>query len=329
MRRGGNKAIEFGFALSYPIHGSIAMYSLSTCWNSHRHTDGRQMLREIRDLGFEYAELSHGIRISLLPGVLDAVDAKEIKISTLHNFCPLPMGINHAAPNVFKFTALDRRERENAFKHTLKTLETAERVGAKLVVLHMGQVDLRKDYTDTLIEMVGANEKGSPKFEKICNEVMEKREQKKEPHAEVAYEMLRQIEQHATRRGLRLGIENREALEEIPFETDFTLFFAEFRSETVRYWHDCGHAQIKHNLGFIDHGMHLETMSPWLHGFHIHDVQFPGRDHCPPGSGMIDWAALAPFVKPEHIKVLELSPGVQPQDVLTGFKTVKSFWGEE
>ena len=43
------------------------MYSLSTCWNSHRHTDGRAMLREIRDLGFDYAELSHGIRISLLP----------------------------------------------------------------------------------------------------------------------------------------------------------------------------------------------------------------------------------------------------------------------
>ena len=51
------------------------MYALSTCWNSNRHTDGRAMLREIRDLGFEYAELSHCIRISLLPGVLDAVDA--------------------------------------------------------------------------------------------------------------------------------------------------------------------------------------------------------------------------------------------------------------
>jgi sugar phosphate isomerase/epimerase len=286
------------------------------------------MLREIRDMGFQYAELSHGIRISLLPGVLEAVDAKEIKISTLHNFCPLPMGINHAAPNIFKFTSLDRRERDNAFKHTLKTLETAERVGAQLVVLHMGAIDM-KDYTDKLIDMVGANEKDSPKYEKLCNEVIEKREQKKEKFSEAAYDMLRQIQQHAQRRGLKLGIENREALEEIPFETDFTLFFAEFQNETVRYWHDCGHAQIKHNLGFIDHAMHLETMSPWLHGFHIHDVQFPGRDHCPPGSGMIDFAALKPFVKPDHIKVLELSPGVPPEDVLTGFAHLKSIWGEE
>ena len=53
------------------------MYSFSTCWNSSRHTDGRAMLREIRDLGFEYAELSHGIRISLMPGILEAVSAGE------------------------------------------------------------------------------------------------------------------------------------------------------------------------------------------------------------------------------------------------------------
>ena len=304
------------------------MYSLSTCWNSHRHTDGRVMLREIRDLGFEYAELSHGIRISLLPGVIEAVDAKEIKISTLHNFCPLPIGINHAAPNIFKFTSQDRRERENAFRHSVKTIETAERVGAKLVVLHMGAVEM-KDYTDKLIEMVGRNEKGSPKYEKLCSEVMEKREAKKEKFQEVAHEMLRTLEQHAQRRGIKLGIENREALEEIPFESDFTFFFGEFRGDTVKYWHDCGHAQIKHNLGFIDHAMHLETMSEWLHGFHIHDVRFPGQDHCIPGTGMIDFAGLKPFVKPEHIKVMELAPGIPKEEVLEGFKFLKSVWGEE
>ena len=76
------------------------MYSLSTCWNSHRHTDGRALLREIRDLGFTHAELSHGTRISLMPGILDAVAAGEMRISSLHNFCPLPMGVDRAAPNL-------------------------------------------------------------------------------------------------------------------------------------------------------------------------------------------------------------------------------------
>ena len=106
------------------------MYSFSTCWNSHRHTDGRAMLREIRDLGFQYAELSHGTRISLLPGILEAVDAGEIRISSLHNFCPLPMGVNYAAPNLYQFSAERPRERELAERYTLKTIEFAARVKA-------------------------------------------------------------------------------------------------------------------------------------------------------------------------------------------------------
>ena len=71
------------------------------------------MLREIRDLGFEYGELSHGIRISLLPGIIESVDAGDLKISTLHNFCPLPIGVNQANPNLFRFSSLNTREREN------------------------------------------------------------------------------------------------------------------------------------------------------------------------------------------------------------------------
>jgi sugar phosphate isomerase/epimerase len=281
------------------------------------------MLREIREIGFEYAELSHGIRISLLPGVFEAVEAGEIKISTLHNFCPLPMGVNHAAPNIFKFTSEDRRERENAYRHTLKTLETAERV-----VLHMGAIDM-KDYTDRMIDMVGAGLKDSPKYEKLCMEVMEKRESKKEKYVDLANELLARFADEAKSRGIKLGIENREALEEIPFESDFTLFFRQFPGDTVRYWHDCGHAQIKQNLGFIDHVMHLESMAEHLHGFHIHDVQFPGRDHCPPGTGGIDFAALKPFVKPEHIKVFEMSPGLSAEEVRAGVAHLKSIWGEE
>ncbi len=304
------------------------MYSLSTCWNSHRHTDGRAMLREIRDLGFQYAELSHGIRISLLPGIMEAVDAGEIKISSLHNFCPLPMGVNGAAPNIFKFTAENPRERDNAFKHTLKTIETATRVNAPLIVLHMGCVDM-KDYTDKLIEMVGEGKKGTPKYEKLCEEASLKREEKKEMYVHNAHELLRRLVAVVEPRGIKLGIENREALEEIPFETDFPFFFLEFSSPSVVYWHDTGHAQIKENLGFISHSMHLESMSERLYGFHVHDVEFPGRDHRAPGTGMIDFAALKPLVKPHHLKVFEFSPSLKPEEAKKGAAHIKALWGEE
>ncbi len=286
------------------------------------------MLEEIRDLGFEYAELSHGIRISLLPGILDALEAGVIKISTLHNFCPLPIGINQAAPNIFKFTSQDPREWENAYKHSLKTIETAARVGAKLVVLHMGEVEM-KEYTEKLLGMVAAGLKETPKYEKLCLEAQEKREARKDKYVQKAYEMLRRLTEQAESRGLKLGIENREAIEEIPFESDFHFFFREFTNPTVCYWHDTGHAQIKENLGFINHFIHLESLAPRLAGFHIHDVEYPERDHRPPGEGTINFAALKPLVKPEHIKVFEMSPSLPRDHVEKGIRHLKSIWGEE
>ena len=239
------------------------MYSLSTCWNSHRHTDGRAMLREIRELGFEYAELSHGIRISLMPGILEAVGAGEIKISSLHNFCPLPMGVSHAAPNLYQFSDERPRQRELAIKHTLKTFEFAGRVNAPVVVLHLGSMDL-KDYTGKLCAMLERGQQATPKYEKLCAEASKMREARKERFVENVYDTLRKI-----------------------------------------------------------------LLAPRLAGFHVHDVIFPAGDHAAPGTGMIDYAALKPFVKPEHIKVFELSPSLPVEAVKSGIAHVKTIWGNE
>lgn len=286
------------------------------------------MLREIRDLGFEYAELSHGIRISLVPGILEAVNAGEIKISSLHNFCPLPLGVNNAAPNLYEFSDERERQRELAIKHTLKTFEFAERVKAPLVVLHLGSIEM-KDYTGKLSEMLERGKKNSPKYEKLCAEISKVRDAKKEKFFERTKETLRKILPEAEKRGLKLGCENRQAIEEIPVESDFQFLFKEISSPNLVYWHDCGHAQIKENLGFINHRLHLESLHEKLAGFHIHDVQFPARDHAAPGAGTVDFATLKPYVKPEHIKVFELSPSLPTEAVKCGIAHLKLIWGKE
>jgi sugar phosphate isomerase/epimerase len=286
------------------------------------------MLREIRDLGFEYAELSHGIRISLLPGILEAVESGEIKISSLHNFCPLPIGVNQAAPNIFQFSSQDSRERANALKYTLKTIELAARVKAPIIVLHMGSVEMR-NYTERLVELIERGLRDSPKFEQLSAEAFEKREAKKEKYFENSCAMLAQIVEQGEKHGLRFGVENREGIEEIPFENDLTLFLRRFNASTVGYWHDTGHAQIKEELGFVHHKLLLDSMEKRLFGFHVHDVKFPCRDHQAPGTGTIDFAGLKPHVKPEHVKVFELKPALSPEDVRRGVAHVKQIWGDE
>jgi len=303
------------------------MYSFSTCWNSHRHTDGRVMLREIRELGFDCAELSHGVRLSLMPGILDAVDAGEIKISSLHNFCPLPVGITHAAPNLHQFSDERPRERELAVKHTHKTIEFAARVRARMVVLHSGSIDM-KNYTDKFLDLAARGERETDKYRELCAEFEEKREAKKGQFVERSIAVLKQILPLAEALGIRLGVENRQGLEELPIDSDYRLLFREIASPNLVYWHDTGHAQIKENLGFIHHAMHLESLANRLAGFHIHDVEFPGRDHCEPGTGTVDFAALKPMVKPEHLKVFEFNPSLSAEEAKKGVEHVKKIWGE-
>jgi sugar phosphate isomerase/epimerase len=303
------------------------MYSFSTCWNSARHTDGRAMLREIRELGFDYAELSHGIRISLVPGILEAVNAGEIKISSVHNFCPLPVGVDKPAPNLYEFSSDKERDRQLALKHTLNTLDFAVKVGAALVVLHFGSMDL-KDYTGKLKELVARGERGTPKFQKLVAEASAAREAKKKKFYDRSRDTLRELIGEAKFRGLKLGIEIREAVEELPLDSDFKALLTEFPAP-VFYWHDTGHAQVKQDMGFINHAPHLASLADRLAGFHIHDVKFPARDHFPPGGGDIDFASLKPFVKPEHIKVFELSPKVPLDSVQRGVAHLKRIWGDE
>jgi sugar phosphate isomerase/epimerase len=249
------------------------------------------------------------------------------------------MGVNHAAPNVYQFTARDPRERESALKQTFKTLEFAVRVKARLVVLHLGSLaEMRPkggflglfgpaDFTDTLLDMIAAQQHETPKFQQLLADAVEQQEKLKPGPMQRTAAALREIAARAAELGLQLGIENREALEEVPLDGEMAEFLKGFPSATVCYWHDTGHAQIKEHLGFLHHVTHLGQQADRLGGFHLHDVEFPGSDHREPGTGTVDFAALKPFVRPEHIKVFEFSPGLSAEAVKRGVAHVKQLWG--
>ena len=201
-------------------------------------------------------------------------------------------------------------------------------MGAPLVVLHFGSMDL-KDYTGKLKELFERGRRGTLEFRKLTAEAEAAREARKKKFYDHARDTLRELVGEAKIRGLKFGLEIREAVEELPVESDFKSLLEEFPAPQVYYWHDTGHAQIKEDLGFINHAQFLAARADRLAGFHIHDVKFPVRDHFPPGGGDINFAALAPFVKPEHIKVFELSPKVPLDSVQRGIEHLKKIWGEE
>ena len=173
--------------------------------------DGRAMLNEIRELGFEYAELGHGIRLSLVEGIQKAVAAGEIKISSLHNFCPLPVGVIHPAPDYYKPSSVKGDERERAVRHTLRTIEFAATVGAPAVVLHLGEVRMRK-YTEKLMKLFIKGRAATPKFERVRTKAITKRIDKREKYFDQVLRSLDEIVPKARELKIKLGFETRNKI---------------------------------------------------------------------------------------------------------------------
>src|SRR5258705_166474 len=82
-------------------------------------------------------------------GLWGAVAENVVKVSSVHNFCPSPVEVMMDAPDAFEFTSHRESDRNRAMDLTERTLETAGRVGASRVVVHLGSVPM-KDFTQQL-----------------------------------------------------------------------------------------------------------------------------------------------------------------------------------
>jgi sugar phosphate isomerase/epimerase len=289
------------------------MLAFSTCWNSSRHIRGEEMLREIFALGFDHVELSHGIRQSLWEGIEQFLADHPMTVTSLHNFCPLPVEILGPAPDCYQCTSLRTAERDRARHYTLQTIDYAHRLGAKRVVMHLGSV-APADYTERLVRSIFAGRYLDRRYVRLKLDAIRKRE------SIAAYdrviEWLQPALAHAKAAGVMLGVENRIGIETFPSEREFRRLFNEITDGTIGYWHDFGHAQVRHNLTLIDHGEWLTEMSPRLIGCHVHDVEFPARDHRVPFSGMTDFATLIPSLPADQPLVWELSSKASKDDIV-------------
>src|ERR1043166_6048075 len=287
------------------------MFAFSTCWNSQRHTDGRAMLAEIRALGFEYAELGHGVRMSLVDGIQRAVAAGEIKVSSLHNFCPLPLSANGPAPDYYLPSSPKEAEREMAVRHTLRTIEFAATVGARAVVLHLGLVPMR-DHTRRLVQLFADDRADTAKFLRLRDKALAVRTGKREKFLDQVFRTLDAVVPRARELKIVLGLETRYGIEEIP-DADETAEIIQRFGDAVAYWHDVGHAQIKENLGVTTHEALLERFRGRTAGMHLQDFTPPVYDHQPPGIGTFDFGRLSAFVTEGMVLAWEIHPGCKAE----------------
>ena len=284
------------------------------------------MLEEIWNLGFRQIELGHGIRVSLLQGIADFVRDHDLTITSVHNFCPLPIDVFHSSPDCLQCTSNDGTERKRAERHTLATIDQAASVGAPTVVLHLGFARMR-NFTKELVKQIYDGKIFSRTFVRTKLRALRLREQT-DLYSRVL-DWLRPVVEHATQAGVALAIENRIEIETFPNESEFQRLFQDLDQKVVGYWHDFGHAQVRQHLTLLDHAEWLKAAAPRLLGCHVHDVIYPDRDHRIPFQGIIPFKELLDLIPKQVPLVWELTPRVSADEILMALKRWRELFPHE
>jgi sugar phosphate isomerase/epimerase len=285
----------------YPL-GVERILAMSTSWNVYKHHSSKDMLEEIMALGFKWIELSHGIDAHMVTEISEFVERGRVRISSLHNFYPVPRERNDL--NLLQFTSCREDQRRWAVRFTQRTIDHAARLGASCVVLHFGNVGgLRSHHRLRQLALQGklyTKEFARAKIREILC-----RERWSAPLKERAVDCLLQLGDYAGAKGVRLGIENRKAYEEFPSERELLALLEKLSHPTFGYWHNFGHSQVKEHLTLVNHKEWLERVGSRAVGSHVRDVQGLD-DNLPPFSGTIDYPRLVPLLPKDCIFVLDL-----------------------
>ena len=300
-------------------------FSLSTRWNAHRHSCGRQCVEEILELGFDAVELGYNLTQDLVPGVRDMVENNEVKVRSTHAYCPVPLGAPYGHPELFTLAHKDSNVRNNAIWHLSQCLRFAGEMGAEIMVVHGGYVDFRA-ISPKLTALAEKGERQSKRYEKLLQKLFLKRQKKAQQHFDWLRYGVEKLIPICEETGVAIGLENLPNWEAVPNEEEIQRLCGLFESDKVRYWHDFGHGQIRQNLGFIIHKTWAEKLIPVLGGVHIHDVDPPTRDHVMPPHGECDFKGFRKIGESDIVRVFEPSSRCSPEEVAEGLAVVKAAW---
>lgn len=283
------------------------------------------MIGEILDLGFKRVELGYNLRIDLVQGVRSMVANGSVKVDSVHNFCPVPIGAPAGHPELFQLSDTDSTRSNAAVRYTTESIRFAAEIGAKCVVAHAGNVTM-KNLTRALIELAEEGHQYGNKYDKIKMDLMLTRDKKVAGHLDALRHSLGRLLPVLEQSKIQLALEGLPSWESIPSEAEAEVLLKEFNSPFIRCWHDTGHAQTRHNLGFVNQYRWMERLRPWLAGMHVHDVQPPATDHLVPGKGTMDFTLLRETAISGIPLVMEPLQGTPAASILQGVEVLKNSW---
>ncbi len=288
--------------------------ALSTMWAIGQFASLADFLDAGRDLGFTQFELNHAVNSAMLEGmVLDGM------IASIHEPCPADIPPATLRRLNWLISAPDEDNRRQGVLATRRSLNLARELGAQVVIVHPGQVDIDPRLEAVLLDLYRRGRSNTPEYTHAKERLVAGRAAQAEINLRAVRRSLIELAEYAARLGLRLGLENRYHYPEIPLPDELEMLLGLGCDGVIGYWHDVGHAQALEHLGFFSHQEWLSRFAPRIIGTHLHDI-VGIRDHLAPGLGQIDWDMVARYLPANALRTCEFQSFNSPQEVAAGVR---------
>ena len=268
-------------------------------------------------LGFPKIELNHQVD----SGMLASVDLGETVISSIHEPCPADIPVETLKARDWMISSPDEDCRQHGVASIKRTIELAGALSVRTVVVHAGHVSLDMVLEKKLRSLFEEGLTESAEYEEVKSLMMDRRLKLIGPRLEAVGKSLKELLDFASRFEVRLGLENRYHLFDIPTQDEMSALLSLSEPDRLGFVYDVGHAMAMDRLGFYPNEMWLKRFGGRIFGIHLHDV-IGISDHYAPGLGEVDFRMIAGYLPKEASRTIEVMSFNTPEQVKTGLKTV-------
>ncbi len=287
--------------------------TLSTKWSHERMIPLPDLAPILYDLELDGIELNHAVRSADLTGF----DLGSLPIRSIHEPCPADVSTAVLARRDWQISATDAWNRRQGVRMMMRSIDLAHQLGARHVVVHPGNAGLPGLDEKELRRLYKAGERESSGYQAVHDAMIENRKAVQAERLSAAVISLRELLEYARPLHIRLGLENRFHVMDIPSPDEMETLLDLAEPEFLGVQFDVGHAQTLDALGFYPFMEWIDRFAHRIIGLHLHDVRGVD-DHFAPGLGEVDYEKFAHRIPAAAYRTLEVSGFNSMQDITSG-----------
>jgi sugar phosphate isomerase/epimerase len=284
-----------------------SMFSMSTSWANNRFETGDALVETFMEMNFDKAELNYNVTEKMVNEIFPYVDRGEFEITSVHHPFPKNHTKEYGVDSVM-LGFVEEDKRQTAVEVTKRSIDFADRLGAKAVVIHPSEVPMSVvKYDRKLKELYKEGKKNSKEYKDLFNEIIELRDAGSHIHSTKTAESLHELCEYIGKKGynIKLGLENRASIHQIPDFYEANYILSKTEDLPVYFWYDIGHGIMMEKLGVFNNMEEFKKIRHRTLGVHIHDVKLL-QDHYAPLQISDYLKEFIPYFREIPIKVLEI-----------------------